>query len=251
MLNAFRHHRGRHGVSSGWRWSVMALCSTPFGITEVGTSLPGGPTGPGVPCSTPFGITEVGTLLAQTRRLLSISAQRLSASKRSALILATPTSRQRTSAQRLSASQRSAPGETGGTAISGTCSTPFGITEVGTHSFPSSPASRGVLNAFRHHRGRHTVYRKRIPLRVCAQRLSASQRSARYPRSTSPRHQAACSTPFGITEVGTCSPSSAVAGTITCSTPFGITEVGTSRKRTAHRNDHGAQRLSASQRSAH
>ena len=34
------------------------------------------------------------------------------------------------------------------------CSTPFGITEVGTRRRPRSSQRLDVLNAFRHHRGR-------------------------------------------------------------------------------------------------
>ena len=60
-----------------------------------------------------------------------------------------------------------------------------------------------VLNAFRHHRGRH--------LNVAAFKLGTLL----------------CSTPFGITEVGTRSALPDRCGTIRCSTPFGITEVGT------------------------
>ncbi len=35
VLNAFRHHRGGHPARQHWRAGVE-LCSTPFGITEVG-----------------------------------------------------------------------------------------------------------------------------------------------------------------------------------------------------------------------
>ena len=59
------------------------------------------------------------------------------------------------------------------------CSTPFGITEVGTNDAPRGERTHQVLNAFRHHRGRH---------------ISSSIRG-KPPR--------VCSTPFGITEVGT------------------------------------------------
>ena len=83
------------------------------------------------------------------------------------------------------------------------CSTPFGITEVGT--VEKSP-------------GRDTL--------SSAQRLSASQRSA-LARTVKRDGEPLCSTPFGITEVGT-------------------TVVGYSLK-----NWRCAQRLSASQRSAH
>ena len=155
VLNAFRHHRGRHNanVSHCASWVV---CSTPFGITEVGTGSNSRRTRPhsgaqrlsasqrsarpisnasapsSIMCSTPFGITEVGTF-------------------------------------RVAVDQGVAVG----------CSTPFGITEVGTPPPASSPDQDGVLNAFRHHRGRHD------------NRLSARLGCD------------SCSTPFGITEVGT------------------------------------------------
>ncbi len=59
------------------------------------------------------------------------------------------------------------------------CSTPFGITEVGmSHQGVGRAADVGVLNAFRHHRGGHSV----IQLTYLA--------------------LTGCSTPFGITEVG-------------------------------------------------
>src|SRR6185312_3341260 len=108
VLNAFRHHRGRH-PEPAWPSVARSRC-----------------------------------------------AQRLSASQRSApepadLTWTPPV----TSAQRLSASQRSAP-----------------LAVVGL------AAKRGfVLNAFRHHRGRHN----------------------RLPKKS--RGVCACSTPFGITEV--------------------------------------------------
>ena len=163
------------------------------------------------------------------------------------------------------------------------CSTPFGITEVGTrHAISGSSWLRRVLNAFRHHRGRH--FRKEpgagIGVSVLnafrhhrgrhdvhdawhrrgssrAQRLSASQRSARRGGELLRVAGRVCSTPFGITEVGTLAlavrrrplnrvlnafrhhrgrhdcRSSSAAGTRRCSTPFGITEVGTPARRPA------------------
>ena len=88
VLNAFRHHRGRHLLRSQ-TVAELILCSTPFGITEVGTPRPD------------------------------------------------PSGRPPPRAQRLSASQRSAP----------TCAS--------CSSLPSQ-----VLNAFRHHRGRHQVLQR-------------------------------------------------------------------------------------------
>src|SRR5205823_3466933 len=108
-------------------------------------------------------------------------------------------------AQRLSASQRSARSRRAiTTSPPARCSTPFGITEVGTRAWPGRRRRyRMELNAFRHHRGRHgdlTTTRGATILR--AQRLSASQRSALNGDKT-PFRTLKCSTPFGITEVGT------------------------------------------------
>ena len=131
VLNAFRHHRGRHKPKRLARLSGRR-CSTPFGITEVGTraSRPACERVPSAQrlsasqrsaqaavcragrlakCSTPFGITEVGT-------------------HKVAVVLITHCK----------------------------CSTPFGITEVGTAPRGRVAARSRVLNAFRHHRGRHT-----------------------------------------------------------------------------------------------
>ena len=207
------------------------MCSTPFGITAVGTdtswngishrrraqrlsaslrsarvetrsSMP-----VHVGCSTPFGITAVGTIpRTYSGVTFGYSAQRLSASLRSAPCSCALGFASVRGAQRLSASLRSslAPGANGGriayacstpfgiTAVGtcpcGTvghvlghpCSTPFGITEVGTCVDVRRPGMPdAVLNAFRHHCGRHTQLRaSMLGRRRCAQRLSASLRSA-------------------------------------------------------------------------
>ncbi len=112
VLNAFRHHRGRHSCRQDAVKARDSMCSTPFGITEVGTQFRDAPTN---------GPDE--------------RAQRLSASQRSARRHGSISSSVRICAQRLSASQRSAPGRAA-----------------------RRPAvRRRVLNAFRHHRGRHAV----------------------------------------------------------------------------------------------
>ncbi len=280
VLNAFRHHRGRHAALVGGR------ARPPVGAQRLSASqrsalLPrAGPrrhperaqrlsasqrsahqlrsTGCRRPalCSTPFGITEVGTRVdvSQLARWLS--------------------------AQRLSASQRSAPAGSSSTPLTVVeCSTPFGITEVGTTTGRSaSRRSSGVLNAFRHHRGRHDgASRARRP---ASQVLNAFRhhrgRHARSRRSRLAVHDR-CSTPFGITEVGTVTSAPdrqlhdlvlnafrhhrgrhasdvrhAARQCASCSTPFGITEVGTPShaSRSSAAQIDGAQRLSASQRSA-
>ena len=61
VLNAFRHHRGRHNAIPPPAIGFRVGCSTPFGITEVGTGRIGLDRIENIGCSTPFGITEVGT----------------------------------------------------------------------------------------------------------------------------------------------------------------------------------------------
>ncbi len=181
VLNAFRHHRGGH-PRPGWGRTGDEVCSTPFGITEVGTRrIPavlsivscaqrlsasqrwaradgtstaiaeivlnafrhhrGGhlPANPPLRsqsmCSTPFGITEVGTGrmgrdMAPRRR-----AQRLSASQRWAPACRAHPGPCFVRAQRLSASQR------------------WALAPALIHS-----GDRHVLNAFRHHRGGHNSW---------------------------------------------------------------------------------------------
>ena len=85
-------------------------------------------------------------------------------------------------AQRLSASLRWARDVTaGGNQRHVVCSTPFGITEVGTiEDRRSTCDDDSVLNAFRHHRGGHVIGPLPGPARnASAQRLSASQKWAR------------------------------------------------------------------------
>ena len=204
MLNALRHHRGRHrqwartGRRNAW-------------------------------CSTPCGITEVGTSVDEAVRSPVRGAQRLAASQRSArswryavhveqrdvlnalrhhrgrhTIGSLDRSSGRDGAQRLAASQRSARAAEHLRPISDTvlnalrhhrgrhqslverplrsicvCSTPCGITEVGTRDRPTSRRDRVVLNALRHHRGAAPVPARIGRRSTCAQRLAASQRSAR------------------------------------------------------------------------
>ena len=202
VLNAFRHHRGRHN-SKPSRWLSRPACSTPFGITEVGT------------------LAGLGAVLAHQ------------------------------GAQRLSASQRSAQ------AKKGSARRPRDVLNAfrhhrGRHASTGRDCGRAipVLNAFRHHRGRHWSRSLTLGRPACAQRLSASQRSApatwTRPSTGSRvlnafRHHrgrhidaaarssqfSSCSTPFGITEVGTPSLRTRLSEGERCSTPFGITEVGT------------------------
>ncbi len=107
-------------------------------------------------CSTPFGITAVNTASSRKKGWRTYRAQRLSASLRSTRYAPRRFAPLRFGAQRLSASLRSTPG-----------------------ACPSQVYAAGVLNAFRHHCGQHTI----------------------TPGIESIHKE--CSTPFGITAVNT------------------------------------------------
>ena len=234
------------------RGGRAAVCSTPFGITEVGTRHVGRERRPlrGLlnafrhhggrhwPCgkSSPAGRQLLNAFRHHGGRHtgsgpatagIGTAAQRLSASRRSARKLAARVDCACGAAQRLSASRRSAQRQAGAGDERLDCSTPFGITEVGTRRCRPPSRSRGtaqrlsasrrsarrqrrgeplvelLLNAFRHHGGRHR------------------------PIGRKDRVRGGCSTPFGITEVGTRGVPEPPARRAACSTPFGITEVGT------------------------
>ena len=119
--------------------TLAGLCSTPFGITEVGIRIGAIQLLNARVCSTPFGITEVGIRWSR-RRAADLS--------RYAMVL--NAFRHHRGGHRPARMRR--------------------------RSGSDTPC---VLNAFRHHRGGH-------------------QRS----RSCEPVALAVCSTPFGITEVG-------------------------------------------------
>ena len=156
-------------LSASQRWASrehavgigdVVVCSTPFGITEVGMhgSLVRS-TCRTCRCSTPFGITEVGTVRCRVHAdRLADGAQRLSASQRWA---SRDRRRSRAGIARVLNAFRH---HRGGHRCHGTacdadaswCSTPFGITEVGIDSsIATSAIALDVLNAFRHHRGGH------------------------------------------------------------------------------------------------
>ncbi len=108
------------------------------------------------------------------------------------------------------------------------CSTPFGITEVGTDSgWPIPQPLQGAQRLSASLRWALCGCRPGSVGLIRAQRLSASLRWAQgwVPLCVQPRR--VCSTPFGITEVGTSSRLTILVSVALCSTPFGITEVGT------------------------
>ena len=185
MLNAFRHHRGRHA------FTVRYDPASGYGAQRLSASQRSAPLISASAgrlrlrmCSTPFGITEVGTAVHSVVELSRASAQRLSASQRSARWHRGPADAGRPcGAQRLSASQRSAQHATANGASSATCSTPFGITEVGTLQVPASRCERrstmcstpfGITEV-----GTIRTVHAIESTGAGAQRLSASLRSAR------------------------------------------------------------------------
>ena len=249
VLNALRHHRGRH-VILNQNNTNGAMCSTPCGITEVGT-LTVKTYREDLSCAQRLAASQRSAPAIDTDRAAIRCAQRLAASQRSALFESFQSSLSQRGAQRLAASQRSAPLEQKLSALrSDRCSTPCGITEVGTGRDPKTPSpfrraqrlaasqrsarrapgftwgDHGVLNALRHHRGRHGF----------GGRGFASKFE--------------CSTPCGITEVGTPLSTPNLKHRLRCSTPCGITEVGTRRCANTPSISRRAQRLAASQRSA-
>ena len=204
VLNAFRHHRGGHGacgsgvswtgpsaqrLSASQRWASILiylrssafLCSTPFGITEVGIGrrLPG--LGGLRNVLNAFRHHRGGHLSSRFNGFTRISVLNAFRHHRGG--------------------HHSAHGRCSTTLP---CSTPFGITEVGIVGRPVKPILvLEVLNAFRHHRGGHDIGTDRdraepqcsTPFGItevginsqlagcflcacCAQRLSASQRWA-------------------------------------------------------------------------
>src|SRR5579875_3830301 len=140
-----------------WLLEISNTCSTPFGITEFGTttrtrirrlsgcaqrlsaSLNSAQENTAAKrisallCSTPFGITEFGTDQGVLQIFHGFCAQRLSASLNSAQANHARNFHCSVRAQRLSASLNSAPRTPRGFCPGRyTCSTPFGITEFGT-----------------------------------------------------------------------------------------------------------------------
>ena len=231
VLNAFRHHRGGHPehgmrhddadecaqrLSASQRWASRQLeatqaspvmCSTPFGITEVGMrclsrssamhrqcSTPFGITEVGIAeharrpvalheCSTPFGITEVGiraarrTRRAQLRVLNAFRHHR--GGHRDAIwragirlsMCSTPFGITEVGIRRVPPTAR----------LDRRCSTPFGITEVGMMSRPvwRSAVHSGAQRLSASQRWASAASSGcRTSHYDCAQRLSASQRWA-------------------------------------------------------------------------
>ncbi len=209
VLNALRHHRGRHQIAQGKATGVIP-CSTPCGITEVGTEeSPIKHVIPSVlnalrhhrgrhqairPDDSPPG--DVLNALRHHRgrhiaeRTVVIDRTVLNALRhhRGRHHSGTPRCLTVKCAQRLAASQRSARSRAHG------CNAmPPNVLNAlrhhrGRHPFPHDlfhPWPK-VLNALRHHRGRHTVEFDAKGALAGAQRLAASQRSARRSQSRCP-----------------------------------------------------------------
>ena len=160
VLNALRHHGVGTSATAAWRLGRDRVCSTPCGITG-GRHPARRPVdaASAIVCSTPCGITGGRHQRRQgDSRLAASCAQRLAASQRSAHGTSSGARPQQSRAQRLAASRSSA----------------LELRSADSH-WPAR-----VLNALRHHGGRH--------------------RARRYGPSAMPH---VCSTPCGITEFGT------------------------------------------------
>ena len=161
--------------------SSPVLCSTPFGITVVGTRQPCRPWAEGTSrCAQRLSASLWSARPEMINSCVRLDgAQRLSAS----LWSAHPGTRCRSDAGFVLNAFRHHCGRHflrhGHQPACQLCSTPFGITVVGTLTIPFIFMACCVLNAFRHHCGRHILAVRRLGLDV------------------------RCSTPFGITVVGT------------------------------------------------
>ena len=184
----------------------VRVCSTPFGITEVGMLSVGRmPCQTRSMCSTPFGITEVGIRRAQVaaRRPwcstpFGITEVGMSATASSLLHGATMCSTP------FGITEVGIAGRPRSRAELALCSTPFGITEVGMLTTAiGCERTLMVLNAFRHHRGGHQGTCPRGAIRSRVLNAFRHHRGGHGAvRLISRRLTCACSTPFGITEVG-------------------------------------------------
>jgi len=179
VLNAFRHHRGGHttpdNIASGVREVLNAFRHHRGGHTRswLGCHL-------GQLCSTPFGITEVGMNFRPRIPWARQGAQRLSASQRWASAFLRDSVDYSDRAQRLSASQRWALADTATSCCDDSeCSTPFGITEVGIAATAApGTAARGCSTPFGITEVGIRTARASVEIDFGAQRLSASQRWA-------------------------------------------------------------------------
>jgi len=224
------------------------MCSTPFGITEVGIgSYPKARRRWRV--LNAFRHHRGGHKIASTARMSDSRAQRLSASQRWASRLARTSGLLRhvlNAFRHHRGGHIPSPDDDPGDVE---CSTPFGITEVGIWLTMLLAYLSRVLNAFRHHRGGHLAggwpcllsHWCSTPFGItevgiialmpqgsneeCAQRLSASQRWA-----SALVARAACSSgvlnAFRHHRGGHKRARVGSSVLMLCSTPFGITEVG-------------------------
>ena len=178
-------------------------------------------------CSTPFGITEVGIIARVWDEIDCACAQRLSASQRWAY---GKIHRRLPCRSVLNAFRHHRGGHEAVHRVADLgpqCSTPFGITEVGIRRRRSTRVVDCVLNAFRHHRGGHLTIATAISWLMYVLNAFRHHRGGH----TQPRQAGAPDRPVlnafrhhrGGHSRWRVSTSTSAAR---CSTPFGITEVG-------------------------
>ncbi len=154
-------------------------------------------------CSTPFGITAVGSGRDRDpqHRGDVLNAFRHHGCREGPPRRARPAERAVLNAFRHHGCREVEAGQRA--AVVESCSTPFGITAVGSDIDDGLLRPVEVLNAFRHHGCREVLASSRRSRRKAgAQRLSASRLSGVLPPLPVRVCVTRCSTPFGITAVG-------------------------------------------------
>ena len=205
VLNAFRHHRGGHPTADGVRSGSTARAQR-LSASQRWASRPGCSCMTSLMCSTPFGITEVGIGIRTLRHRPASCAQRLSASQRWASIDTRALMSRLVDVLNAFRHHRGGHRELGcdrasrrcvlnafrhhrgghdrplgaGACQVNECSTPFGITEVGMSELRAAWTARcwcstpfGITEVGITHMPSSVV-----AARLGAQRLSASQRWA-------------------------------------------------------------------------
>ena len=201
VLNAFRHHRFPHRVAPPAKASCSSVLNA-FRHHRFPHTWHADRSPDSVRCSTPFGITDF-----RTRELDKLSDWRIGV---------------------LNAFRHHRfPHVDGDGYLKADilCSTPFGITD-----FRTSPYSFGPLDLTECSTP-FGITDFRTIRQLClfsmlwrAQRLSASQISARFRLDPGPNPNTVCSTPFGITDFRTVPNGQGPLEVLLCSTPFGITD---------------------------
>ena len=180
VLNAFRHHRGRHA-----RLAPIAVRASR--------------------CAQRLSASQRSAPVSEALRAVGrFRAQRLSASQRSAHPRPQIGQSASSRAQRLSASQRSARYGNGIVATVAEGAQRLSASQRSAQISERKPREhQSVLNAFRHHRGRHVAAPVVLGWGGTVLNAFRHHRGRHLTSADDPSELDLCSTPFGITEVGT------------------------------------------------